>query len=135
MSSSLIKFLNQQQQGGNNGRGKLFWGRIDQDGLPFRGPQPPNLTEEEYNDRVVRVADPHNGTFRTWVAEENQAYLEVLDQILNKWAVCLFQKSWKEKVKLDGKVQQRYVHYVVWAKYYLEDGQRTRTGLTEVFNG
>lgn len=123
MGSSLVKFLNQQQ--GGNGRGKLFWGRLDKDGLPFRGPFAPNLTEDEYEERVVRVADPHNGTFRTWIPEENNAYLEVIDKVLNGWAVTLYQDTWKQRIKIDGKLQRRPVHYLVWAEYYLEDGSRT----------
>lgn len=122
MANSLVKFLNRQ---GGNGRGKLYWGRSDVDGLPYRGFNAPNLTEEEYEDRVVRVADPHNGTFHTWIPEENAAFLEVMDKNLNGWAGVLFQDNWKEKVEIDGQVQLRHVHYVVWAEYYLEDGSRT----------
>lgn len=125
MGSSLVKFANHVD---GNGRGKLYWGRVEQDGLPFRGPGVPFFTEEEYEDRVVRVADPKNGRFRTWVAAENKAYLDVLDMVLNGWAVILYQDTWKVRVKVGGVFQQRHVHYVVWAEYFLEDGSRSPVG-------
>ena len=64
MPNSLVKFANRLD---GNGRGKLFWGRAAVDGLPFRGQSAPTFTEEEYDERVTRVADPDNGTFRTWI--------------------------------------------------------------------
>ena len=122
---SLVKFLNRQQ---SNGRGKLWWSRAEKDGLPYRGFNAPMMTEEEFEDRTVRVADPHNGTFRTWIEEENKAYLDVVDKILNHWAACLYQDSWKQKIKIEGVTQVRHVHYLVWAEYYLEDGSRSQLG-------
>lgn len=130
--SSVVKFLNRQS---GNGRGKLFWGRADQDGLPFRGAAPPNLTEEEYEQRVVRVADPNEGTFRTWIPEERKAYLDVVDKCLNGWAMCLTQDRWKQRVKLGGVTQLRVVHYLVWAEYYLEDGRPAQLTPLEMAHG
>lgn len=113
MSHSLVKFTTQTN---GNGRGKLYWGRADIDGLPFRGAGPPLLTQDEFDQRVVRVADPQNGTFRSWVEKENKAYLEVCDKILNGWARCVFVDRWRDKQ------HDRHVIYIEWACYYLEDG-------------
>lgn len=125
MASSLVKFASRID---GNGRGKLYWGRAGVDGLPFRGHTAPTFTEEEFDERVVRIADPHNGTFHTWVPEENQKYLDVMDKIMNDWARLVYQETWREKIKLNGRVQQGIVHYVVWAEFYLEDGGRAPAG-------
>jgi len=114
--SSLVKFRN-QIDGGN--RGMLFWGRAVVDGLPFRGPQAPMLRQEEYEARVVRVADPQNGTFKTWVQGENDAYRKVMDMILNGWAQCIFVERWRDAET------DRHVVYIEWAQYYMEDGAPT----------
>jgi hypothetical protein len=126
MASSLVKFAGRSN---GNGRGKLFWGRVEQDGLPFRGQAAPNYTEEEYEERVARVADPHNGTFRTWIQQENKAYLSVLDMVTNGWAVGIYQERWRASVRLRGRVTQRMVVYIEWIEYYLEDGSRTQINL------
>ena len=123
MPNSLVKFASRVD---GNGRGKLYWGRAGVDGAPFRGNAVPALTEEEYDDRVTRVADPHNGTFRTWIEEENRKYLEVIDAILNGWAVSLFVDRWKVRVKLGGHVTTRHVVYLEWAQFYMEDGTPSR---------
>ena len=113
MSNSLVKF---KQHNSGNGRGRLYWGRAHVDGLPFRGPYPPTMTEDEFDTRVVRIADPCNGTFRTWDEVENKAYLDVVDKITNNWAALIYVERWRDK-KSD-----RHVVYIEWAEYYLEDG-------------
>jgi hypothetical protein len=122
MPTSLVKFLSNTD---GNGRGKLFWGRADVDGAPYRGFNAPHYTDEEFEDKTVRVADPHNGIFHTWIPEENKAYLEVNDKILNGWAMRLYEDIWREKVKINGTIRQWPVHYIVWAEYYLEDGSKS----------
>jgi hypothetical protein len=125
MGSSLVKFANRLD---GRGRGKLYWGRVEVDGLPFRGPTAPTFTEEEFEDRVTRVSDPQNGTFRTWIPKENKKYLDVLDMIFNGWAVGIFQKRWLARVKIQGCVTQRMVVYIEWAEFFLEDGSRAPIG-------
>ena len=75
MPNNLIKFVNKTD---GNGRGNLFWGRADIDGLPFRGKEAPLLRTEEFEDRLVRVADPKNATFYTGDEEQNIKYLRQL---------------------------------------------------------
>jgi len=89
--SSLIKFTNRTD---GNGRGKVYWGRADRDGLPFRGAAAPTYTEDEFQDRVVRVADPKNGTFDTGDEEQNKQYLAVLDGIANGWFQLIHIDRW-----------------------------------------
>ena len=113
MSNSLVKFTNQKD---GDGRGQLFWGRADVDGLPFRGKQAPAFRQGEFEERVVRVADPKNGTFYTGDAEENKAYLEMMDGVANGWYHLLFIDRWRED---DDK--KHYI-YAEWVQYYLEDG-------------
>lgn len=114
--SRLIKFANEKD---GNGRGPLHWGRVDIDGLPFRGANPPLLREEEYEDRLVKVADPKNGTFYTGDAEQNKAYLRVLDGISNSWYQLIHIDRWRN----DGD-NYHYV-YVEWVEFFLEDGKPT----------
>lgn len=116
MSNSLIKFTNQKD---GNGRGQLFWSRADVDGLPFRGATPPLLRSEEYEERVVRVADPKNATFYTGDPAQNAAYLKVMDGIANAWYQLVFVERWRE----DGD-KNHYV-YIEWLEYFLEDGKAT----------
>ena len=113
MSNSLVKFTDRKE---GNGRGELFWGRADVDGLPFRGKQAPNFRNEEYDERVVRVADPKNATFYTGDEEQNASYLKVLDGISNGWFHLVFIERWRE-----GDDKSHYI-YVEWVEYFLEDG-------------
>jgi len=117
MPNNLIKFINRTD---GNGRGNLYWGRADVDGLPFRGPEAPLLREEEFDDRLVRVADPKNGTFYTGDEEQNKKYLEVMDGAANGWFHVMFVDRWREE-------DDKYHHvYLEWLEYFLEDGQPTK---------
>ncbi len=120
MSSSLIKFCDQTD---GNSRGKLFWGRLGVDGLPFRGTQPPTYTSEEFDARVVSVGDPRNGTYRTWIPEENKRYLEALDRIINGWARLICVDRWRDQE------HDRHVVYMEWAEFFLEDGSPTQINI------
>ena len=127
MPSSLVKFSDRKDSG--DGR-KLYWGRADTDGLPFRGNHAPIMPDEEYEARVVRVADPKNGFFDVTDATQNKAFLDVLDGICNGWFKLIFiERFHKETSK----------HYVEWVEYYLEDGTRTpfssTSGMMELANG
>jgi|TARA_Y100000385_G_C13059312_1_gene623534 hypothetical protein len=116
MSNSLVKFTNQKD---GNGRGNLYWNRADLDGLPFRGHTPPSFRSEEFEERVVRVADPKNGTFYTGDEEQNKDYLKVMDGITNGWYHMLFIERWREEGDKNHHV------YVEWVEYFLEDGNPT----------
>jgi len=113
MSNSLVKFTDQKD---GNGRGNLFWGRADVDGLPFRGKQAPSFRSEEYEERVVRVADPKNSTFYTGDEKENADYLKVMDGVANGWFHLVFIERWRE----DG--DKKHYIYMEWVEYFLEDG-------------
>lgn len=112
--NSLVKFVNNKD---GNGRGQLFWERADVDGLPFRGHQAPLYRNEEYEERVVRVADPKNGTFYTGDSEQNASYLKVLDGISNSWYQLIHIDRWRNEGD-----NYHYV-YIEWVEYYLEDGK------------
>jgi hypothetical protein len=112
---SLIKFANRTD---GNGRGKAYWGRAEADGLPFRGQQPPLYTDDEFEDRLVRVADPKNGTFQTSDPEQNKLYLGGLDGIANGWYQLIFIERWREPG------DKRHTVYVEWLEYFMEDGSK-----------
>jgi hypothetical protein len=113
MSNSLVKFAQRKQS--SDGQ-RIFWNRAGIDGLPFRGPAPPIMPEEEFESRVVRVADAQNNFFDVTDPVQNQKYLEVVDAICNGWFKLVhIERFWRETTK----------HYVEWVEYYLEDGTRT----------
>ena len=113
--NNLVKFVN--RTGDSNGRGKLHWQRADIDGAPYRG-TPPSFTQDEWDERVVKVADPRNGTFVTSDAVQNKSYLEVLDGIANGWFQLIFIERWREPN------EKHHTVYVEWLEYFMEDGSR-----------
>ncbi len=121
MTTSLVKFYSQQTPTGHKAVGiagannKVFWGRAAQDGAPFIGPFAPNMPEEEYEERVTRVAYPMNGFFDVTDSAKNAEYLEIIDCCLNKWFQLIhLERFWNGTTK----------HYVEWAVYYMQDGSR-----------
>lgn len=127
MSSSLIKFMGRQD--GGDGR-KLFWGRADTDGLPFRGHHAPIMPDEEYEARVVQVADAKNAFFDVADAAQNKAYLAVLDGACNGWYKIVFvERFWQNTTR----------HYVEWIEYFCEDGSprpfTSTSGMMELAHG
>lgn len=119
--ASLQKFFAQQERRGQ----KLFWGRAAQDGAPFRGAAPPLFTDDEYDQRVVRVVDVRAEFFNLDEAADKAAYLEVLDGVANGWFTMIFIERFRGGAN---------AHYVEWAEFYLEDGSRAKAsaGGTEV---
>ena len=108
---SLVKYYGDKD---GNGRGQLWWGRADKDGLPFRGRQVPHLKEEEFEERLVMVGDAKAELFD--VTEDNetrQRYLWVVDRIVNGHFVCLH----REHHFSDGKM----LVYIEWVERYMED--------------
>jgi len=116
MSNSLVKFTDRKD---GNGRGELYWGRADIDGLPYRGHKAPAFRQDEFDERVVRVGDPKNGTFFTGDPEQNKAYLKVMDGIVNSWYQLVFIDRWREEGSSAHHV------YIEWVEYFLEDGKPT----------
>lgn len=112
MRSSLVKFADQRQHNGQ----QLFWGRVDQDGAPFRGQVPAVMREDEYEARVIRVRQFCNEKFDLDDAEANLRYCVVMDRIVNQWY---------ELIYLDRFHKGTSIHYVEWVEYFMEDGSRT----------
>lgn len=112
MPNSLVKFVNRTN---GNGRGRLFWGRVGEDGYPFRGPTPPSMTDEEFEDRLTKIGDPQNAMFNTGNPTENAKYLEVLDKIVNGWAQMLVREHHYDSDK------KAMLVYIEWVEYYMED--------------
>lgn len=115
MGTPLVKFINRQD--GGDGR-RLYWGRADADGLPFRSRMaPPALRQDEYDAHVVRVADFRNAVFDIFDAEANKNYCNVWDGVVNGW----FELKHIDRAfgGTPGNI------YVEWVEYYLEDGRAT----------
>lgn len=111
---SLVKFASRTD---GNGRGQVYWGRAETDGLPFRGALPPLLREEEFEDRLVRVQDFKNGTFYTGDPVQNKTYLSVMDSIANNWFQLVHIDRWRKEED-----NSHYV-YIEWTEPFLEDGK------------
>lgn len=129
MSQSLVRFMNRNK---DESGAQLHWHRATTDGAPFRGP-PPMLTGEEFDDRVVKVADPHNGIFDITKPDQNKKYLMVLDGAANGWFQILYIKRPGEYDPSD-----KTKAYVEWVEYYMEDGNRApfmTPGMMEVQGG
>lgn len=133
MANSLVKFVNQQKHGGQS----IHWGRHDLDGAPFRGDAPPMGTEEELDDRLVRVVDVKNRIFDLDVPAENAAYVEIIDKAANNWFTIIAKEMFKIPVirtmsRVDPESKTTVVDkfrdikikvYLEWAEYYMQDGQ------------
>lgn len=108
---SLVKYYSEKE---GNGRGSVWWGRAERDGLPFRGRSVPNYTESEFEERLVVVGDANVELFDvTTDGEERKRYLKVVDRIVNGHFTCLH----REHHFVDGKM----LVYIEWVERYMED--------------
>jgi hypothetical protein len=119
-ATPLVKFADQRN--GGNGR-QLFWGRSDVDNAPFRGVSSPReiMTQDEMEDRLVRVRDPHNRLFDLSDPADNTAYMAVVDKVVNGWAQMMFVKRVLSRNKKTGRVRVQV--YCEWIQPYMEDGK------------
>lgn len=114
--TSLVKFANRKTS--TDGR-PLHWSRADTDGAPFRGTMP-FMTEDEYEQKVVRVGDPKVAFFDMTDPDARKAYLDVVDGIVNKWYELVFIQRFLS--------MEPPLHYVEWIEYFYEDGTRAPYG-------
>lgn len=128
MPSSLVKFSHKVKSGDKS----VYWGRVHRDGLPYRGTHAPMMGEEEFEAKVIRVADYRNAFFNIFEPESNKQYLEVMECCFNRW----FELVHLERFWTDPDGRRTNYHYLEWAEYYLEDGTRTPYGnpITELMN-
>jgi len=123
MAGSIDDFFNNRSRHGGK---KVFTNRIGDDGVPFRGFQPPNLREDEYDQRVVRVAEPRVEEFDMTQSKDKQRYLTVLKGAAEGYFRIIF---------LDRFHKGSTKHYVEWIEFYNEDGQAAKMlpqNITEV---
>jgi hypothetical protein len=127
-TSSLCRYSNVLGQG-RQGDKRLFWNRVGSDGVPFRGPFAPLYTDEEYQEKVVRVVDYRNGFFDVTDDEQNQRFLLMMECCANGWFTLRhIERFWKDTTK----------HYAEWTEYYMEDGTRAAAPVyspVELLNG
>lgn len=116
-SSSIIKAFTGRAQTRPGLRNKLFFGRVSEDGAPYRGPAPPMYTDEEYEARVVRVGEPHAETFDLSDPKQTEKYLNVLNGCVNGAFQCLFVERYRSP-----KNPRRWYARIEWVEFYMEDG-------------
>lgn len=92
----------------------LHWGRVAEDGLPFVG-NPSLLTNEEAEVRLVQCLTARNRRFNLLDAEDNKAYLNVIEHCGNGHYIRL------KDVTLVATLDQHVV-YVEWLERYMQDG-------------
>jgi hypothetical protein len=113
-SMSVSKFFNRHVYRGK----RLHWHRSSEDGLPYRGEAAPMYTQDEFEERVVRVADPRSEVFDLSDERQKALYLEVLDGITNGWFQCLHRQFHYPDRR---NPRQVFVH-LEWVEYFMEDG-------------
>lgn len=110
MGSPLRKYAEEAAQG-------LFFGRVDQDGLPFEG-EPRPRRDHEYDEMAV-VRSFHHKFFMLDSVDDMKEYDDVMDKVYNSWYE---QKCIQRFVTLNGKL----CHYLEWCIPKLSDGQPYR---------
>lgn len=94
----------------------LYWYRADLDGAPIRGVTPPlHLKQAEFEDQLVRVAEPRAELFDISDPAQKQAYLSVLDGVANGWYQLVY-------IRRPGEYdpERRSLAYVEWIEFYME---------------
>jgi len=120
-----MSFLKYQRPAEQNGQ-KLFFGRADRDGAPFRGTDVPMLKDEEFEELTQRVCDSKWGLFDTSQPEmrmppndpNGRTYTEVLDGVTAGWFQLICPRQYKWGKAADGEPKM-YI-YIEWAEPYRE---------------
>jgi len=110
-----------------NSKEQLYWGRCDIDGAPYKGAPLPPMSEEELEERLVKVAEPHVRIFDLHNSEDVKEYTAVLDKIANGAASLLHREHLHTTIeKRDGDSVVTDVHmkvYIEWAEWCMIDGK------------
>lgn len=105
----MIKYIDELEDETGQSR---FWGRLDVDGLPFRGPNAPMLKSEEYEDHLERVNDAKVNIFVLNDPEQRKEYADILDRISNGWYSCLLRRV--------DIIEGKHVAYIEWTVRHVE---------------
>lgn len=111
---SIVKFANRCAASTGS---ELHWGRAAEDGAPFRGPIV-MYKNDEYDRKVVRVADAHVEVFDIGDPEQKLAYQTILDRAASGW----YQILTRDCKWVDDERGTRMFVYVEWVENYYEDG-------------
>lgn len=112
MNNSLFKYIDERSD--ENGR-PLFWPG-GPGGFPFRGPVPPDLTENEYENLKI-TGDFYVRTFWMNDVDDVTAYRNIMDRVNSGWFYIRDRdRVWSEK-------QQCHVIYLEWVQVYNETRQ------------
>ena len=93
-------------------------------GFPVRGGQPTDLKQTEF-ENLDHTFDFKAQSFRLWLPDELQAYLEVMDRIANGWYAQRFcERHWSEE-------HAAPVIWLEWLQIYGEITNGRRPPVTE----
>ncbi len=110
---SASKFRNEHENSGQ----PLFWGRSQEDGIPFRGASPPLYNAQEASRFLEVETDAHIRVFDIEDTDERKSLERVLDAAANRW----FRVTYFERVSdKDGHI--RFV--CAWLEYFMTDAKR-----------
>ena len=114
--SSVSRLRKFSQQATDPTGQNLYWGRIDQDGVPFRGREAPAFREEEFEHNTAKVADARVGVFHLAKEDEREAYRVLLEKVANNW----YGLGHLERAKDPDPAQPYPIIYVEWYEFYNE---------------
>lgn len=86
---SALKYIrnqgNVQQSAGSGAPGswQTFWGRADEDGMPFRGPVAPLMKNEEYEQVSGVSSDFHSVVLNLLDPAQNKQFEGIIDKAVN----------------------------------------------------
>lgn len=111
-----MSYLKQIMPAKDGNRGEVHYGRVDTDGIPFRG-KPLLLKPEEFEKFAEPVSDVFVRLFDVSQAEQATALQAVIDEAANETCEIL---RMEEYPSTDGNGEFHLYVYCVWAKTHLE---------------
>lgn len=112
MTNSVLKYAGESGGKDTEHGGRLHWpGTLA--GFPFRGEVAPDLRQDEM-EQIVHVLDYKCARFRLWEPQEEAAFREIMDRIVNGWYL--------QRQRFDNWVEahQDYVVRLEWVQIYGE---------------
>lgn len=106
MASGIAKYAYQSHVNGK----PVHWGRVAEDGVPFRGVFDPLLRDAEYENLVARVRYFHWKRFKLKDEKDMAEYADVMDKLTNGLLELVFIQRFDTPD----------THYVEWNEVYME---------------
>lgn len=124
-------FLEIQRNNVSDSNGnQILWGRMELDGVPFRGREAPLLKSEEWDRRTTEVRDFGYGTFNTEDLEQQhfgRSYLQIMEAAFAGWLKLTEKQTiWMDSEDSGRKVMHVYLEWVVPFRELLPEGRMNR---------